>query len=419
MRFDFILQVIGKEILSTWRDRRTLMSTILLPLIMIPIFTLGFPMLIGKAFKGEEQARQKVGVVGLDRMPDQLRTFLEEDKKLNGKVVSSGVELISTTSPIEDVQSGKLDAALSIPENLPVDAGAAAATIQIYIKQNSLKSVGVSSKLEGAVNAYRDILVEKKLVDAGLSKQVLTPIQTQTVDASTQAEKSSGQLAFLIPMFILQFILAGAQPTAIDSTAGEKERGTFEVLLVSPIRRLEVVLGKLGAVTVFALVSSIFSVMGLLLAGLAGKFLIPRLLDQQEGQESVFNTFGGNLSLDSGSILMLFGVVLTVAVLVSVIVLTISVYARNFKEAQTYLVPFSLLVVIPAAALQFSEFLKAGAGLYATPLIGSMLSIMDIVKNVVKPEMITITCISNLLFTGILLLVALRSFSREEVIFRN
>ncbi|GEM45090.1 ABC transporter permease [Deinococcus cellulosilyticus] len=419
MRTDFILHVLGKEILSTWRDRRTLMSTILLPLIMIPIFTLGFPLLIGKAFQGEEQARQKVGVVGLERMPAELRTFLEEDKKVNGKVVSAGVELIATSKPVEDVQAGTLDAALSIPENLPTDAGGTAATIQIYVKQNSLKSVGVMSKLEGAVNAYKDILVEKKLTASGLSKEVLTPIQTETVDASTTAEKRSGQLAFIIPMFILQFILAGAQPTAIDSTAGEKERGTFEVLLVSPIRRLEVVLGKLGAVTVFSLVSSIFSVIGLVLAGLAAKFLLPRLLDEQAGQESISSTFGGSLSLDSTSLLLLLGVALTVALLVSVIVLTISVYARNFKEAQTYLVPFSLVVVIPAVALQFSDFLKASSALYATPLIGSMLSIMDIVKGAVKPDMMAVTCVSNLVFTGLLLLLALRSFSREEVIFRN
>ncbi|GGJ19829.1 ABC transporter permease [Deinococcus roseus] len=419
MRFDFVLHVLGKEILSTWRDKRTLMSTILLPLIMIPIFTLGFPLMLGKAFQGEEQARQKVGVVGMERMPQQLRSFLEEDKKVNGKVVSSGVELIPTAKPVEDVQAGTLDAALSIPDNLPTDAGGMAATIQIYVKQNSLKSVGVMSKLEGAVNAYKDILVEKKLTASGLNRQVLTPIQTQTVDASTTAEKRSGQLAFIIPMFILQFILAGAQPTAIDSTAGEKERGTFEVLLVSPIRRLEVVLGKLGAVTVFSLVSSIFSVTGLVLAGLASKFLLPRLLNEQEGGKSVSEVFGGSLNLDSGSLLLLMGVALTVALLVSVIVLTISVYARNFKEAQTYLVPFSLLVVIPAVALQFSDFLKASVGLYAAPLIGSMISIMDIVKGAVKPDMMAVTCVSNLLFTGILLLVALRSFSREEVIFRN
>lgn len=419
MRLDFVLQVLGKEILSTWRDKRTLASTILLPLIMIPIFTLGFPLLIGKAFQGEQQARQKVGVVGLERMPAELRTFLEQDQKVNGKVVSSGVELIATDKPIEDVQAGTLDAALSIPENLPSEAGGPAATVQIFVKQNSLKSVGVKSKLDAAVNAYKDILVQKKLADAGLGREVLTPIQTETVDASTTAEKRSGQLAFIIPMFILQFILAGAQPTAIDSTAGEKERGTFEVLLVSPIRRLEVVLGKLGAVTVFSLVSAIFSVIGLVLAGLAAKYLLPRILGEESGQESLMNSFGGSLNLDTTSLLLLLGVALTVALLVSVIVLTISVYARNFKEAQTYLVPFSLVVVIPAVALQFADFLQTNALMYAIPLIGSMLSIMDIVKGAVKSDMMTITCVSNLLFTGILLLFALRSFSREEVIFRN
>mgnify|MGYP007116568739 CR=1 FL=1 len=113
------------------------------------------------------------------------------------------------------------------------------------------------------------------------------------------------------------------------------------------------------------------------------------------------------------------GIVLSVALLISAILITLSIYARSYKEAQTYVTPLSLLIVLPAVMLQFSDFLKKGDALYTIPLFGSMIGILDIVKGTITPGHALTAITVNLIGTLLLALLALRSFGREEVIFRN
>lgn len=275
MRPYYVWKVAYKELLSTFRDRRTLRSTILIPLILIPLFTVGLPLLLGQLFSGQQTQRQTVGVVGLTRLPGDLRARLTQDtKNAQGVVTDAGVTLKPVTDALAAVRSGAVDAALVLPTALPERAGGASSTVKLYTKLSNLRSsAGVTAKVQAALRDYNTALVAQGLRRLGLGTTFLNPVQVDTVDASTVAEQRGGQLAFIIPMFMLQFILAGAMATAIDSTAGEKERGTLEVLLVSPVRRVEVVVGKLLATTLFAILTAAFSVLGLALAGPLSRLL--------------------------------------------------------------------------------------------------------------------------------------------------
>ena len=224
MRWDFVRFVAWKELLSTFRDKRTLASTILLPLVMIPIFLIGFPLIIGKTIGGEQEKRQVVGVVGR-KMPASLKKSLEGDAKL-----AVGVELKVVTDATKAVQDGDVEAAIVVPEKVPSSAGGKPVPIEVHFKQSSQKAQLVFSKISDSIDAYARELTKTKLLKAGLSEQVLTPVVSSPVNADTVAEKASGIFAFLIPMFLIQWMLAGGQATAIDATAGEKERGTLEAL---------------------------------------------------------------------------------------------------------------------------------------------------------------------------------------------
>ncbi len=418
MRPYYVWKVAYKELLSTFRDRRTLRSTILIPLILIPLFTVGFPLLLGSLFTGQQTQRQQVGVVGLDRMPAELRARLTQDtKNAQGKVTEAGMDLVPVTDALGAVQAGRVEAALVLPAALPSAAGRETATVRLYSKLSNLKaSAGVTSKVQGTLNAYNTELVGKSLTRLGLSTAFLTPVRVDTVDASTTAEKRGGQLAFIIPMFMLQFILAGAMATAIDSTAGEKERGTLEVLLVSPVRRVEVVVGKLLATTLFAILTSAFSVIGLALAG-----PLSRLLTRggASGRADVQQALGGTLSLGPADLGVLIIMVLSVALLISGVLIAVAIFARSYKEAQTYVAPISIFIVIPAVLLQFADFLTRGTALYAIPLVNAMLVILDLVKGALNAPGAALAVAVNLVATALVTWLALRSFGREQVIFRN
>src|SRR5690606_10585200 len=117
-------------------------------------------------------------------------------------------------------------------------------------------------KVQQAVAGYQQSLVAERLGRAGLDPSILQPVTVAMVDASSAAERSSGQLSWLIPFFIAIWPLTGGQMTAIDATAGEKERGTLEVLLVAPVRRSEVVVGKFIATLTFGLTAAIMAIVG-------------------------------------------------------------------------------------------------------------------------------------------------------------
>ena len=407
LRWLFVWQVARKELLSTLRDRRTLTTTILLPLLLIPLFTVGMPLLLSRAFSGQSQDRQKVGVIGT--LPAALRSQLTQDSR--GEV---GVLLLPVSDPVKAVQGGTVEAVLKVAGTLPSQAGGATGTVQLYAKLSNLKAQsGVIGKLRASLDAYNAGLVTAKLKEKGLPASFLTPVKVQTIDASRPQEAASGQLAFIIPMFLLQFILAGGMATAIDSTAGEKERGTLEVLLVSPIRRAEVVVGKLLATTLTALTAAASGLVGLLLSG-SVSLLVMR------GQGGRFaSALGGRLSITPASVGMLILMALSAALLMSALLIAVSIFARSYKEAQTYITPISLLIVLPAVGLQFADFIGRGAGLYSLPVVNAMVVILDIVKGALNTPMALLAVLVNLLVTGVLVLLAVRSFGREQVIFRN
>jgi sodium transport system permease protein len=381
----------------------------------IPALALGLPLLLGNFFGGQQQERQKVGVVG--QIPAALRAALERDETVGGQTVRAGVTLVPVQDPRQAVQSGDVEAAVQAAGPLPTRAGGATGTLEVYAKLSNLRAqTGAFSKVQDVVEGYNRSLTLRRLQGLGLGEDTLRPVRVQPIDASPPQEQRSGQLAFLIPFLMLQFILSGGMATAVDATAGEKERGTLESLLVSPVRRSEVVAGKLLATTVTALTSAAFSVLGFLASGLLAAVLIKN----QSGAAAEFTgAMGGQLSLSVGGTLALLGLAASAALIISAVLIAVGIYARSFKEAQTYIAPLTIVIVLPAVMLQFADFLTLGSGIYAVPLFGAMLSILEIVKGSAGAAHILTAILSNLIAAVLLSLLALRSFGREEVIFRN
>ncbi len=412
MRLNFIWRVAYKELLSTVRDTKAFRASVIMPFILTPLFLIGFPLLFGNLFGGEVQKKQVVGVENLAQMPLALRSLLESGDG------GAGVELKSIEKPLEAVQTGDVEAALSIPKGgVPNEAGGRPVGIQVFVKFSSSKARVVRDKLSSAIENYSKSLVLKKLAAVGLSPDTLEPVKVQAVNAETIAESSGGLFAFLFPMLIFFAILGGASTVAVDSTAGEKERGSLEILLVSPIKRLEVVLGKLLAVTLFALFGVVVQVMAFIISS----NLSPIILKQfgPKGSEDMTALFGGNLNLGFSGFFSMFLIGITVALMLSGVLVAIGIYARSFKEAQTYLVPLQIISQFVSIGMQFGDFITRSTLLYATPVIGSTLGILDIVKGKATPEIVAIIVIANLIFAVGTAYLALRNFSKEQVLFRN
>ncbi len=408
MRWPVVWHLARKEILSTWRDRRALISNILIPLILMPVMMLGLPYLLGGIFEGQAVSMTPVAVNGSEHLPDGLRTLLD----------ASLVELTEVDDVEAAVRDTDAQAGLVVPEGFGdlIDAGEVP-RLSLYTMVGNMQSDLALSKLQTSLNMYRQQLTRESLIAAGVDPGVLEPITFEVLDASTEQQRSSGFLGWMIPFFIAMWALMGGQMVAIDATAGEKERGTMESLLVSPISRFEVVMGKWFSTMLFGLFAAVAAITGYLVG--AGIMRGVSTGSESGAMDSFAEVMGGTMTLSPQVLIELLVSAVLLTGFLAALVMTISMFARSFKEAQSYLGPLSFLLVVPAISLQFRDFFDLGMVQYVIPVLNALIVMFDSIRGATDPLGITLTWLSMALYTVVLLIIAHRNFQREDVIFRT
>lgn len=408
MRSGRVRQIAAKEILSTVRDRRAIVSNLLVPLFLLPLLMLGLPLALGGLFNREQAAVTSLAIENEAGLPAELREML----------LAANLALQGSSDPEEDVLSGGATLGLVVPGEMVERLGEGQRVeLTLFSKQGNLRAEVAASKVTRAVEEYRQRMVAERLRAAGLDPALLEPVSLRSVDASTTAERSSGQLSWLIPFFIAIWTLVGGQMTAIDATAGEKERGTLEALLVAPVRRSEVVFGKFLATLLFGLSAAVMAIAGYLAGGAVLGALVRSRLGG-EGAE-VVEMMGGSLQISASSLGLLLVSTVLLAATIAALLLGVTLFARSFKEAQSYVAPLSFLLIVPAMALQFKDLLDIGRGIYLLPVVNVLLLMDDIVTGAVEAGSVVLTWSSLALVIVALLAFALANFRRESVIFRT
>jgi sodium transport system permease protein len=408
VRARFIGRVAAKEILSTLRDTRAIVSNLVIPLILLPTVMLGLPLLLGGLFQRETTTVTELAVQGGRQLPGELVALIE----------AQNATLVEVDDAVDAVREDTYSAGLIVPEGFSTEVGGPSPVeVVIVAKTGNMRAELNAGKLRAAVDAYRQGLVAERLSEAGLDPSVLTPITVVTQDASSVAERSSGQLAWLIPFFIAIWTLTGGQMTAIDATAGEKERGTLEVLLVAPVRRTEIVFGKFLAVMLFGLSAAVMAIIGFVLGGTVLRRLFLPLVG--EGGGEIVAVMGGSLTVTPLMVVLLFVSALLLAGVVSALLLSVTLFARSFKEAQTYVAPLSFVLLIPAIALQFRDLIGTGESVYWIPVYNVMVLMDDVVTGSAALGPIAITWLVMAVVVAVLLVFANASFRREDVLFRT
>lgn len=408
MRAGIVSQIAVKEVVSTIRDRRALVSNLVVPLILLPVIMLGLPLAFGGLFTREQATQTPVAVQNLSDLPAELSELL----------LAANVSPQVSDDAEEAVMNDSVSLGLLVPTGMAGNVAAGEqAELVLFTKQGNLRAELSASKVTSAIDAYRRGLVARRLRAAGLDPGVLEPISIASVDASSEAERSSGQLSWIIPFFIAIWTLVGGQMTAIDATAGEKERGTLEALLVAPVRRSEVVIGKFLATLLFGLTAAVMAIVGYVAGGAIVAWLVrSRLSGEAAG---MLAELGGSLQITPLSVGLLLVSTLLLAATIAALLLGLAMFARSFKEAQSYIAPLSFLLIVPVLALQFNDLLDLGSSIYLVPVVNVLLLMDAIVTGAVDWSALLLTWSSLALVVALLLAFALRNFSRESVIFRT
>src|SRR5207245_1050743 len=232
-----------KEMIETLRDRRTLVVALVLPVVLMPMVTLGVPYLAQRQREHREMAASRVAVV---RAEFAL-------KLLDESVARGLIRLVGVADPIEALRQGRLDAVVEVPPDFPTRVQAGSGQVTIVFDESEARSVAARQRLQDAVAGYAARLAEQRLVSRGLSHADLTPIQTTSRSVADQRRLGGTLLAGLLPFFIAIWAVLGGQHAALDVGAGERERLTLDTLLVAPPSRWVLTLGKFLAVAAASL----------------------------------------------------------------------------------------------------------------------------------------------------------------------
>jgi sodium transport system permease protein len=384
--------VYRKELTEALRDRRTLITTFLVPLLMIPVL-------------GAKKEKSKVMILGGTDSPNVVDS-------LKG---STKLSIVPTTADWKNqIIEKEIRAAVEIPEGFQKNlANSSASTVKIYIYKGELKSELAALNIETLLKEYRDGIATKRLEASRLPKELLKPFEVKAQNVAPPEKEAGAILGGIIAYMLIFMCLNGAMHPAIDLTAGEKERGTMETILSSPVSRTHLVLGKFLLVLTASLITAV-----LLMASVGISTTIlqkSRVLDQLSDEEGEAPP---QLALKPTAIASVIIMAVPLSVLFSAGLITIALFAKSYKEAQSYISPLMFLVVIPAVAAMLPG-VDLTPKLAIVPLLNVSLLCKELVTGEYHWNYIVLIFASTCVYAAGALFVAVKMFQRESVLFRS
>ncbi|WP_434384375.1 ABC transporter permease [Melittangium boletus] len=380
--------VFKKELRDHLRDRRSVASAV--------GFTLMGPLLFGMMFTVmaswmREDKPLELPVVGRTHAPS-LVAFLER----------AGARLSEAPQDYEAlIQAGKLDTVLVIPDTYGKDFSEGhSAAVHLVMDNSRNQARKTVQRARQLLAAYSGMLGSQRLLARGVAPELAAPLRVEEVDLSTP-ERLAATLLTIIPIFLVFATFSGGMNVAIDAMAGERERGSLESLLLNPVRREALVMGKWLTAVVFAVVASTVCLLGFV-----------GVMTQVPLQD-----LGVKVRLDAVAVLGLWAGVLPLALMASAVQMLLSTFARSFKEAQTYIQVLMLLPMIPGMVLVLSP-VQSQTWMFAVPVLGQEMIIQEVIRGEplgVLPFLLGLASCAAL--AGVFLAWTARLLADERIIF--
>lgn len=387
-----ILTIFKKELARFFGDKRMVFSTILLPGLLIFVMY----SIMGNAITNMTTVDQDyVPSIAVVDLPDSIASAAEAGQL--ALTAASREELDAVKARITNQEQDlcvvfppDFDQAVAAYDS---QTGTTAPQVAMYYNAASPSSQSAYARMAALLDQYESRLANKFDINMG----------GDTYDLATQKDTSGSIFASMLPLLLMIFLFSGCIAVAPESIAGEKERGTIATLLVTPVKRWQLAIGKISALALIALLSGISSAAGTILS-------LPKLM----------GAAAGAVSADVYTLtdyLLIGAVILTTVLLLISLIAILSAYSKTIKEAQTLVMPLMIVVMMVGITAMFGEGAKTAAGYYFIPLYNSVQAMIGIFSFDVLPMNILITAVSNLVYTGIGVWLLTKMFNSERIIF--
>lgn len=396
-----ITLVYRKELKDSLRDRRTVISMIVVPILLMPVLTILVgaisARLIGRAML-EAPAIMVLGAENSPRIVAALRELPD-------------VKLVPGAPDYrQQIVDKKIRAAIEIPSDFDaIIARGETANVRIDMYEGELNSGFGADKLQKFFREFSATTVRERLEARDLPANLSQPIRIEERNVAPPEKVSGVVLGGLVPYFVIILSLTGTMYPAMDMTVGEKERGTIETILSSPVSRTNLVLGKFLMVLTASLSTAALAITSMGLTFAAASAMV--------GGMTTISGMGLQFNVSPRAVFWVFVMIVPLAVLFSAALLAISLFAKSFKEAQSYLSPLTIVVIAPAI-ISVLPGVELNTALSFVPILSTSLVSKEIVSGTYHWNYVALIFGSSCVYAAAALWVAIRLFQREDVLFR-
>lgn len=396
-----IRTLIKKEILDILRDKKTLIIMVAVSVLLYPAIMIGMVFVMNFVLQSQKNEEHIVAYavqdeVYIDQLDNVYQTYKDE--------YDFTLSFLAVNEEEKQNMTENFDVWISFQEIKEVLA------ITVEYTSTNQKSCYVESALHEITDTYREELLTQNLLAEGLSEDFLHPLTYEAQDSATVTESFGMSIGGSIGMLMIITIMLGAFYPAIDATTGEKERGTLETLLTLPVTNFQMIMSKFIAVSVFACMTAILSLLSL---GASVLFLVNSVAAEASNE---FSAFDINVIICWLPVLII--VMIVTALLVTAFSMCFCIFAKSFKEANNYLTPVMLIVMfasmvamIPSVNLNYFTSL--------IPLVNVSLLIKEVISQQLNLALAGITIGINFCYSILIIWILSKMYDSENILFSD
>ena len=391
--------IFRKELKDTLRDRRTLFFMIVFPILIIPLIIGGLPKIMISMMEKKMTERITIAVIGERESPELIEMFrLADSIDVIFNVEKDSIE--------RSIREKEIDGAVIIPDGFRemVNSMETGQITMVYISSDDLDAS--RKRMESVIKRFSETKTNQRLERLGIHSATLEPVRINHRNIASEKEMIGKLAGGWLPYMFILYCFMGAMYPALDLGAGEKERGTIETLLTSPAGRMEILLGKFGVISLSGFLSAISGIIGLFV-GL--QFMTELPLEIITTMRSI---------IEVKTIALILSLIVPVSIFFSAILLSISFYAKSFKEAQSLVTPINILILFPAL-IGLIPGVELNWKTALIPIVNIALVTKEIIAETVSGVLLLEVYGSMIILAVVGLFFTRWWFNREEVIFRG
>ena len=392
--------VFNKEMRRVFREPKMIFSLFILPVILM----IGMYALMGYLAQSMTQdIESHKSIVYVENMPEEISPYLDDFfSQAEMTVFDASADLDSMK---EQVAQGNIDLIMIFPENFMEQVenyteGSVVPDIQVFYNPSEDYSNEAWTRLNAALDGVlRPSLLEERIGDLGML--TIFTVNAQGGGEIIDEQRAAGQiLSMLLPYLITILLFAGTMSLGTDTITGEKERGTMASMLVTPVRRSDIVLGKLLALTCMSMLSAVIYIVALVIA-------MPQALGT------------GNMAIGftPSQVIMIIILMILLAFFYVSLVGLVAVLAKTMKEATTYISPLYIIVIVAGMITMLSTSGGHDTWEYVVPVYNVSLALGEIFTRELTVIHFVLTAGSTLVFSAILSGIIIKAFNSERFMF--